>query len=161
MAFTLNESLQIDEHWQFVKITFSKSFSDRVAHLTWLFIWTYAGYKYICGYPYDRIHYDFFQFGFMRMCAKFATHMRTWKKKRMPTSIGHPCRCEVMSCGRDSGQCYLIELKYLSVLLLYMVSFPMCMVSFSICVRINFPNFSNKAWQPAYRILDFLWQIDI
>ena len=49
--WSIRSSLQIDEHSQFVQLTFSKSFSDQVAHLSWLFIWAYAIYPHICGYP--------------------------------------------------------------------------------------------------------------
>ena len=73
------------------KQRFQNQFSDQVAHLTWLFVWAYAAYTHICGYPHDDMYtMRFFQFGFMQMCAKPATHIRIWKK-RMPASVGRPC----------------------------------------------------------------------
>ena len=50
-----------------------------MAHLTWLFIWTYAVYTHICGYLHDRIHYAFFSIRFhadVRKTRNAYSHMK-------------------------------------------------------------------------------------
>ena len=46
----IRSSLNMNEHSQFVQWMFSKSLIDRVAHLSWLFIWAYAVFPRICSF---------------------------------------------------------------------------------------------------------------
>ena len=50
-----------------------------MAHLTWLFIWTYAVYTHICVYPHDRIQYAIFSIRFhadVRKTRNAYSHMK-------------------------------------------------------------------------------------
>ena len=92
----IRPSLQKDEHSQFVQLTFSKSFSDLVAQLSWLFIGAYAVYPHIC------IHYADFSTRFhaamlIFICKKRNRIFAHMKNNHMPSSIQNPCLCQLPS----------------------------------------------------------------